>query len=155
MEYGDARLLAGKMLLSVGPATTEHMKTLGLHADASVDHYGGVQSLVEESGPGICGRFLYPCSDVSPTQSRIDTLAGVGIELVPVEFYHNENIEYDRYPGLPVQRVLFTSGSTVKRYFECYPDERNADRDWLAVGPSTLQALQALGLSARTIPAPH
>jgi hydroxymethylbilane synthase len=154
MEIGDSRLLAGKTLLSVGPATTDHMKSLGLRADASVDHYGGVQSLVEESGADINGRFLYPCSDASPRQSRIDTLAGVGIELIPVQFYRNRNIDYDFFPGLPIRRVLFTSGSTVKRYFELYPEELSAERDWLAVGPSTLKALQDKGLEARTISGP-
>ena len=154
MNIGDTRLLHGKKLLSVGPVTTEHMKQVGLHADAGVDHYGGVQTLVESAKTEWAGRYLYPCSDASPRQDRIDTLAQVGVELVPLEFYRNRKIPYREYPGLPVRRVLFTSSSTVQYYFELYPGELTADRDWLAVGPSTLKAMKALGLSARTIPAP-
>jgi uroporphyrinogen-III synthase len=43
-------------------------------------------------------------------------------------------------------RVLFTSASTVRAYFGNYPDETTADRTWLAVGPSTLKAIEAMGL---------
>jgi uroporphyrinogen-III synthase len=58
---------------------------------------------------------------------------------------------YRDLPRLPFERVLFTSTSTVKAYFENYPDERSARRAWLAVGPSTLAALEQLGLDGELL----
>jgi uroporphyrinogen-III synthase len=42
--------------------------------------------------------------------------------------------------------VLFTSASTVNAYFEQFPDEKQAGREWVCVGTSTLNALQKLNL---------
>lgn len=151
LGLGDSRLLAGKTLLSVGPTTTRRLRELGLHADASVNHYGGVQTLAAQAGTSYAGKYLYPCSDLSPTDQRQTALADTGIELIPLPTYQNHRIPYEMYPGLPIRRVLFTSGSTVDAYFDLYPNEINAERVWLAVGPSTRKALESRGLQARTL----
>jgi uroporphyrinogen-III synthase len=74
-----------------------------------------------------------------------------GIELVPVNFYRNEELPARPLPRVPFTRVLFTSSSTVERYFRDHPAELKSARAWLAVGPSTLRALEALGLDADVI----
>jgi uroporphyrinogen-III synthase len=149
MEHADARWFAGRKVLSVGPTTTETLRGFGLRADASVDSHGGIQALAEALPEGITGRFLYPCSDAAPTAERIETLKARGIALRPVCFYRNEPTPVRLLPATPFHRVLFTSGSTVKSYFQRYPEELKADRIWMAVGPSTLAALKAHPLDAR------
>jgi len=150
----DARSLKGKTLLAVGPATAEALVERGLRADAAVDSFGGVQALAKEIGNSISGRFLYPCSDVSPTQDRSLALAKHGIDLCPACFYENRAIQPDEpLPG-NFQRVLFTSSSTVKAYFDLYPEEYGRRREWLAVGPSTLKSLHERGLAADMLQAP-
>jgi uroporphyrinogen-III synthase len=123
----------------------------GIRADGAADDLGGVQSLSKKLTGGFTGRFLYPCSDLSPQQTRIASLASHGIELVPVNFYRNEPVATRPLPRLMFTRVLFTSSSTVDRYFRDYPAELRASRTWLAVGPSTLRSLEALGLDADVI----
>lgn len=148
---GDARTLAGKTLLAVGPATAAELAGFGLRADAAVDHYGGLSALVAERPDVPAGRYLYPCSSVAPTADRRHTLRAVGIEAVPETFYDNTPVPRRPLPDRPFGRVLFTSTSTVTIYFEHYPEEIEQPRHWLSVGPSTTRALDALGLDSQEI----
>lgn len=148
---GDARSLVGKTILAVGPATADELLHFGIRADGAADDLGGVQSLSEKLTLEYTGRFLYPCSDLSPQGRRIAALSAHGIALVPANFYLNEPMPSRPLPRLPFTRVLFTSSSTVDRYFQDFPAELNAARSWLAVGPSTLRSLEALGLEADVI----
>ncbi|MEM7392401.1 MAG: uroporphyrinogen-III synthase, partial [Verrucomicrobiota bacterium] len=148
MDWKDTRALAEKKILAIGPATAHELAGFGLKADEGANNYGGVQALSETIGDRFQGRYLYPCSDASPQQERIDAVKEHGIELVPSCFYMNRKIPFTAFPRLPIARVLFTSTSSVNYYFELYPDELKADRAWLAVGPSTLKALKGHGLKA-------
>jgi len=150
-EIGDARSLHGKKLLAVGPATSQLLKTHGLSADACVDSFGGIQALVRELPDRMEGSFLYPCSDVAPTRERVEILASHGITACPLCFYENRAVKPDHALPESFQRVLFTSSSTAKAYFDFYPEERHANRDWLAVGPSTFKTLSDMGLEADMI----
>jgi uroporphyrinogen-III synthase len=85
-------------------------------------------------------------------KSRKAALEPAGIQLDPVVFYENRPTRPDALPSQPFERVLFTAGSTVRAYFEAFPDEKTADREWLAVGTSTLKALKELGLPAHLLP---
>ena len=152
LENYDARVLNGKTILAVGPATAEELTHFGLRADGAADDLGGVQSLGEKIGSDFTGRYLYPCSDHSPQQQRIAALKTHGIELALKVFYRNEPVPPRPLPRLPFTRVLFTSTSTVDRYFHDHPEELNAARTWIAVGPSTLRALDARGLDAEELP---
>ena len=60
--------------------------------------------------------------------------------------YDNEAVEHEHLPKLPFSKVLFTSSSTVKNYFSSFPEEKEADREWIAVGTSTLATLSEMGL---------
>lgn len=152
LAWADARALNSKFLLAVGPATDKELRGYGLRADGAADNLGGVRRLTERIATAFQGAFLYPCSDVAPQQQRVESLRAHGIDLLPRVFYRNVRVPSRPLPRLPFTRVLFTSTSTVRAYFEQYPEERMADREWLAVGPSTLQALRELGLNAATIP---
>lgn len=151
LARADARALNGKVLLAVGPATENELRGYGLRADGAADNLGGVRRLTERLSADFAGRYLYPCSDAAPQQQRADALRAHDIELAPRVFYRNERMPPRPLPRLPFARVLFTSTTTVRAYFEQHPEERTAPREWLAVGPSTLQALKALGLHAETI----
>jgi uroporphyrinogen III methyltransferase/synthase len=154
LARADARALHGKLLLAVGPATDNELRAFGLRADGAADTLGGVRRLTERLAASFAGRYLYPCSDAAPLQQREEALRAHGIELAPRVFYRNIRTPAQPLPRLPFSRVLFTSTTTVRAYFEQYPEERRADREWLAVGPSTLRALEELGLRASTIPGP-
>ncbi|MFH0909768.1 MAG: SAM-dependent methyltransferase [bacterium] len=151
MHGSDVRALAGKVLLAVGPATEEEMARVGLRADGAADTYGGVHALAKKLKKDFTGKYLYPCSDASPVGQRVADLKAHGIELIPSNFYMNREMPYADLPRRPFARVLFTSTSTVNTYFTAYPAELKANRTWLAVGPSTLKALESRGLAAECI----
>lgn len=147
----DARDLAGKKILAVGPITAKRCAAWGLRPDASAGDFGGAESLARIIGPELHGSYLYPCSNVSPVEERIRALAEQGIQLVPRTFYANQRTPAIPFPRLPIDRVLFTSTSCVRAYFDQYPDETAADRRWIAVGPSTLRALKDRDLAAEIL----
>jgi uroporphyrinogen-III synthase len=151
MAIGDARLLQGKKLLAVGPATADELAGFGLWADLAAASLGGVRDLVTTLTDEYRGRYLYPCSDAAPQSERAGFLAPYGVELVPRVFYMNRAMPFRELPRTPFSRVLFTSSSTVKLYFENYADELKAGRTWVAVGPSTLKTLEELGLKAEML----
>lgn len=151
----DARDLHGKRCLAVGPATADALRDAGIRADAQVDHCGGLRALVKTIPPAFAGNYLYPCSSVAPITERVATLANAGIRARPMTFYENRRISHHRLPTIPFHRVLFTSASTVDAYFDLYPDELTADREWRAVGPSTAKALHDRGLTPQIISKPQ
>jgi uroporphyrinogen III methyltransferase/synthase len=142
MDTGDIRILVGKKLLAVGPATERALSETGLKADLAAASLGGVRDLAARLRNDLRGRYLYPCSDAAPVSRRIAFLGNHGVELQPAVFYRNQPTPVRPLPRLPFHRVLFTSASTVQQYFSRYPTELASDRAWLAVGPSTLEALQ-------------
>ncbi len=139
----DTRALSGRSLFAVGPATADALERLGLHADAVVPDFSGIASLAPRAAAVARGRCFYPCSSASPSDDRVRTLAAHGIDLVPAIFYETTEACPGPLPDGPFGRVFFTSPSTVRSYFRHYPAERTAARRWLAIGPSTLAALQA------------
>jgi uroporphyrinogen III methyltransferase/synthase len=149
----DVRALAGKKLLAVGPATARELKAVGLVADLAADSLGGVRDLVQKLTDAYRGRYLYPCSDASPAEQRTAAMRPHGIELEPVVFYRNRPMPFRNLPNTPFDRVLFTSSSTAREYFTHYPDETKATRTWVAVGPSTLEYLESMGLQAELLQA--
>lgn len=148
----DVRALTGKKLLAVGPATEQALLDYGLRADGAADNLGGVRALAGKISASLAGRYLYPCSDASPQAERVAGLRQHGIELAPVVFYENRETPVRDLPRLPFDRVLFTSSTTVRAYFRRYPGELTTKRTWLAVGPSTLIALQQAGVNGETLP---
>jgi len=146
LEWGDLRCLQGKLLLAVGPATADELRATGLRADLAAESLGGMQALADKILPEFRGTFLYPCSDAAPVEKRAALLKDVGVTLDPCVFYRNERVGGKPLPRLQFERVLFTSASTVLTYFENYPEEAGSSRTWLAVGPSTLRAIEATGL---------
>lgn len=151
----DARALTGRALFAVGPSTADAMERLGLHADAAAPDFSGIASLAPRAAAVAGGRCFYPCSSASPAADRVRALAAHGIELVPAIFYETTETCPGPLPSGPFGRAIFTSPSTVRSYFRHYTSERTAARRWLAIGPSTLAALQAEGLKGETIDEPR
>jgi uroporphyrinogen III methyltransferase/synthase len=151
MHGSDVRALAGKTLLAVGPATADELARFGLRADGAADNLGGVHALAKKLTKDFKGKYLYPCSDASPTAERAAALKDHGIDVVPATFYENHELPRVDLPRLNFSRVLFTSSSTVKAYFKHHPEELKANRTWIAVGPSTLKTLHELGLRAEEL----
>lgn len=151
LQFGDSRLLTGKKILAVGPATANELLQAGLRVDLACESYRGVRELAGQIGQEHHGRYLYPCSDASPQEARIAAMDAVGITLVPAVFYRNREMPFKDLPRHPFQRVLFTSSSTVQAYFRNYPQEKDAKRTWIAVGPSTLEAIEAEGLAGDSL----
>lgn len=150
MDFADVRALAGKQLLAVGPVTADALRRFGLRADAAPKDFGGAAALAELPGlePGVYG---YPTSDQSPVERRQQAFEGTGVDLDPLVLYHNRPVRHPALPSQPFDRVLFTAASAVRAYFDTFPDEKTADRDWLAVGTSTLAALDKAGVPGRIV----
>ena len=151
LHLGDVRMLTGKKLLTVGPATEQELRRFGLRADLSAASLGGVAELAGQLTNAYRGAYLYPCSDAAPVDERTAMLQPHGLKLAARTFYANRPMPRRPLPRLPFHRVLFTSGSTVRTYFNWYPEERTSPRIWLAVGPSTRKAIEALGLEAELL----
>ncbi len=109
----------------VGPATAEAMRTAGLRVDLQPSP-SVAESLVRELAPGAGGkRMLLPRAEVA-RELLPDSLraAGAAVDVVPA--YRTLPEERSRplllglfAPGAPrVDAVTFTSGSTVKSFFE-------------------------------------
>lgn len=150
LELGDTRLLGDKKLLAVGPRTAEALRAFGLKADAAPKGFGGAAALAAMEG-NWRGRYGYLTSDQSPVEERQQAVRSAGINLDPAVFYQNRVIRHDHLPALPFHRVLFSSGSTVHAYFDQFPAEKSAPREWIAVGTSTLKTLRQLGIAGRTL----
>lgn len=150
LDYTDVRALTDKLILAVGPLTAATLREYGLKADHCPQGFGGAAALARETALPP-GRYGYLCSDASPVDQRQAAFAGSGVELAPHIFYRNVVTDPPRFPALPVSRVLFTSSSTVTAYFERFPEEKHAEREWLAVGSSTLNTLNRLGIRGHTI----
>jgi len=150
LELGDTRLLAGKQILAVGPLTAATLLDFGIQADGAPEGFGGAAALANLPGL-VPGRYGYPTSDHSPLEQRAAALAPSGIELDGVVFYHNTPTAPEQLPTQPFDRVLFTAGSTVHAYFKAFPEEKDANREWLAVGTSTLKGLHQVGVTGRII----
>ena len=147
LEMGDVRLLAGKHLLAVGPVTAKALKRYGLKPDAFPPNFGGVRALVEE-GSVPAGTYGYPTSNLSPVEKRQAVVGQAGITLDAWICYENTPVSHEALPLLPFDRVLFTSTSTANAYFDAFPEELQADREWSCLGSSTLEALAVKGLEA-------
>ncbi len=150
LSFADTRSLHGKSLLAVGPHTARALAEYGLRADAVPEGFGGAAALAEL--PGLPkGTYGYLTSDQSPVKERQAALEPAGIQLDPVIFYENTPAEPSELPRQPFHRVLFTAGSAVRAYFDRFPEEKTADREWLAVGSSTEKALETLGVHPRRL----
>ena len=114
--------------------------------DQAVEDFGGVESLAAKAGKEWAGIYFYPCSDQAPVSKRTARLCECGMQLQPAVFYENRPARPGPLPSLPFHRIVFTSPSTVQAFFDRYPEERRAQRQWLAIGPSTLEALRQAGL---------
>lgn len=148
--FGDTRHLAGKQIWAVGPLTAQSIKRFGLRADAVPKGFGGAAALadLEHLKPG---KYGYLTSNVSPVAERQEAFEGTGIKLDPTVFYTNQPTKTEKLPHQPFNRVLFTAGSTARAYFTKFPEERKSNREWLAVGSSTLNVLKDLGLEAHIV----
>ena len=144
---GGKAVLEDKIVIALGPFTASELRDKGIAPTRAPEDFGGIASLIGNLS-GLSGRFLYPCSDQAPFQKRIDAMKEIGIDLSPNVFYENRPTCPAALPAEPYDRVLFTSPSTVSRYFESFPSERAAARTWLAIGPATEQALEDLDLDA-------
>ncbi len=147
---GTRSTTAGRQkLLAVGPMTAKALRTYGLKADAAPTGFGGAAALAALEGEWQ-GSYGYLTSDQSPVEERQQAVRSAGIDLDPAIFYRNRTLRHDHLPALPFHRVLFTSGSTVNAYFDQFPEEQHAPREWIAVGTSTLDILHERGLDGRT-----
>ena len=146
MHWEDGRTLHGKILLAAGPSTAREIEQMGFQASVAPATFAGLDALLAKMDGVLAGLYLYPCSDAAPTDARVIDAAKRGVQLMAFAFYENKPLSPGPLPSVPFSQVLFTSPSTVTAYFTNYPDEVKSNRTWLAIGPSTLEALGQKGL---------
>ena len=164
----DARALAGARIASIGPATTRALAEHGIAADVEPTRFvaeGLVEALAEIPARRALiarargGRELLP-----------EALRARGIELDVLDLYETvvEPLDPDTLAGArAADYVTFTSGSTVRNFFDAARDNPNggaADQDGAAlsphtrivsIGPVTSQALRERGLRVDVEAAQH
>lgn len=135
--------VGAKKIFAVGPATAEALRQHGAEPSVHPENFDGIRELFARM-PKERGVLLYPCSTAAPVAERMESAARYGFELLPVRCYENRPRHYSTFPDLPFDRVLFTSPSTARAYFDLYPQEKAAHRIWLAIGPATQEELERL-----------
>ncbi len=143
----DLRDLHGKALLTVGLSAERALAQAGLRADGQARSDGSV-GWAGRPRPGV---YLYAGSDQPPEARRERGWAGEGVRIRPLVLYRNQPTPERALPRRPFRRVLFTSSRQVEVYFDRYPEEAGAEREWLCVGPSTRRALEVRGLHGREV----
>lgn len=147
----DARVLNGKKIVSIGPATTEELKKYGLKADLEAKEYvaEGIVALLENQLTKA-DNILIPRSkearsylvDALNKSCKVDEVyiyeTVTAISKEDMESIVSEKIDY----------ITFTSSSTVKNFFESLSAnqiEAVKNARLISIGPITSKTIEDLG----------
>lgn len=128
--------------VSIGPATSAALREHGVADIAEVTPHTG-QGVITFFGTVPPARILFPRSDLAP-QRIPDALRTMGHTVETVTAYLNRPVPRPRRVSLRhIRRVVFTSPSTVDRFFQLYgalPQGVEA----VAIGPTTRAYLEVI-----------
>jgi uroporphyrinogen III methyltransferase/synthase len=152
----DARALAGRRIAAIGPATAERLARFGILADLQPEEFtGAAVAEALAARQNLAGvRVLLPRADIAPKELA-DALAARGAIVREVIAYRtaadlsNAEAVGRMLSDNEIDWLTFTSSSTVRNFVGAVgPDRVRGSRARLAsIGPTTSQALCALGLA--------
>lgn len=155
----DARALSGIRIGVIGEATRDMLDKAGLKADFVPKRFTS-ESMVKELAAeyDLSGlRFLLPRADIAP-QKFCRELEAEGAEVTQVEAYRTVPGARERHKKTLQQWVekkkmdyiTFTSSSTVRHFFESFPDSlrtrlKKSGVKMVSIGPVTTGTLKEYG----------
>ncbi len=158
----DARVLGGRKVAAIGPATADALAARGINPDFVPEQYvaeGVVEGLLQQGVKG--SKVLIPrakvAREVLPEKLRE---AGAEVTILPVyETVLADNDPQEVIQALEndeIQFVTFTSSSTVENFFELIkPEAFRKYRDGVilaCIGPVTARTLEGFGFEADIAP---
>lgn len=165
----DLRALKGVRLCTVGPATAEHLTSVGLKVDLvpAESRAEAVVQAMAEDGPLRGARVLLPRADIG-REVIAEELRRRGADVTEVTAYRTVAVDHERDGGPDIYRMLldrkidvvtFTSPSAVKNFVELLGEEPAADllaRTVVAsIGPVTAQAAAQCNIHSAVVPAQY
>jgi uroporphyrinogen III methyltransferase/synthase len=165
----DLRALKGVRLCTVGPATAEHLTSVGIKVDlvpAESRAEAVVQAMIED-GPLQGARVLLPRADIG-REVIAEELRKRGADVTEVTAYHTVAVDHERDGGPDIYRMLldrkidvvtFTSPSAVKNFVELLGEEPATDllapTVVASIGPVTAQAAAQYNIHSAVVPAQY
>lgn len=142
----DARALGNAKVAAIGSTTAEMLSSFAILADIQPTEETSVGMLKEFEKIGVQDKkvLLVRPEDTPPALSEGLTELGAKCEQVAV--YENIEIEPQQIDFDAIDRILFTSASTVRafvKYFHSVPDHIKA----LCLGPPTLEEAKKHGIT--------
>jgi len=148
----DIRSLASCKIAAIGQATGSRLREFGLCADLIPERESSAGLLDAFAKLGVEGqRFLLPCAKVASPELP-EGLNRLGASVEKMVVYQTVDIDPGEIDFDYIDRILFTSGSTVKAFVKHYGQVPNGVQCW-ALGPPTQATAQEHGISAELVPA--
>ena len=154
----DARALAGKEVLCIGPKTREALRSYGIVADAMAEEYraeGIVEVLKNKDlkGKKVC----LPRAREARTY-LVDALKGMGADVIEIPVYGTvlpENADRESFLSAvgEVDTVIFTSPSGVRHALTLLGNDTEPlkGKTLAAIGPVTASAMERLHVPAHVV----
>ena len=135
---------AGVLVAAVGRATASALAGVGIEADVVGD--GGALALAQRLPVVPSGRVVHPCSETALTDLQ-DELEARGIEVERIHVYRTVPAT-DPELSTDVDVRIYMSPSSVEACVSWERDHPTAPVLRIALGPTTIQSMEAAGLSA-------
>lgn len=147
----DVRALASCKIAAIGQATGSRLSEYGLRADLIPEVESSAGLLEAFARLDVKDqRFLLPCAKVASSELP-EGLNKFGAQVEKLMVYQTVDMEPGEVDFDYIDRILFTSGSTVKAFVKHYGQVPDGVQCW-ALGPPTQATAQAHGIQAELVP---
>ena len=147
----DIRSLGSCKIAAIGQATAARLQEYGLCADLVPEVESSAGLLEVFAQQDVKGqRFLLPCAKVASAELP-EGLTQLGAQVEKMVVYQTVEMEPGEVDFDYIDRILFTSGSTVKAFVKHYGQVPEGVRCW-ALGPPTQATAQEHGIATELIP---
>ena len=146
----DARILASAKIAAIGKTTAQRLKEFGINADM-IPANESSEGLLEEFAKIDVNdkKILLPQAEVSSKELPEGLLKmNAKIEKVPV--YKTVEIEPEHVDFDYINKILFTSGSTVRAFVKYFKEVPNNIKSY-CLGPPTLAEAKKHGIDAEIL----
>ncbi len=160
----DTRVLAGRRIAAIGPATAARLGDFGIRADLQPDAYtsAGIVSALADAVNLRGVRVLCPRADIAP-KDLTEALEARGAVVDDIAAYRTVADDAgaagvaERLAAGKVDWLTFTSSSTVRNFLDSVAAEavRATDVRIASIGPVTSRTLREAGLEPTAEANPH
>ncbi len=161
--------LARSFIIGVGPRTAQELEAYGVHVDLVPEKYSS-EGLLEVLKPkDINGKVIRIPRTTSATPTLNEQLTALGAEVQEIHVYESslpvdETLKtkfFEDLTGGRIDAVLFGSGLSAKNIFKMLTEKASMEHlrkllaekvTIVAIGPTTAQALDELGVKVDVVP---